>query len=75
VLTVSNLRKRYGPQTILDGTNWFVPPGKRVGLVGANGSGKSTLLRIIAGAVATDDGDLALRKAPSVAAAPSSSTR
>jgi ATP-binding cassette subfamily F protein 3 len=66
VLTVSNLRKRYGPQTILDGTNWFVPRGKRVGLVGANGSGKSTLLRIIAGEVETDDGDVALPKATSV---------
>jgi ATP-binding cassette subfamily F protein 3 len=66
VLTVSNLRKRYGPQTILDGTNWFVSPGKRVGLVGANGSGKSTLLRIIAGEVEADDGDIALPKGASV---------
>ncbi|MFI5396583.1 MAG: ABC-F family ATP-binding cassette domain-containing protein [Candidatus Binatia bacterium] len=62
MLTISNLRKRYGSQTVLDGVNWFVPDGCRVGLVGANGSGKSTLLRLIAGQVEADDGVIAVPK-------------
>jgi ATP-binding cassette, subfamily F, member 3 len=62
VLTISNLRKRYGGQTVFDGLNWFVPDTARVGLVGANGSGKSTLLRIIAGEVEPDDGAIVVPK-------------
>ena len=63
VLTITNLRKRYGGQTVLDGINWFVPDGARVsGLVGANGSGKSTLLRLIAGQVEPDDGSIVVPK-------------
>jgi ATP-binding cassette subfamily F protein 3 len=62
MLTISNLRKRYGGQVVLDGLNWFVPEGGRVGLVGANGSGKSTLLRVVAGEVEPDDGIVAVPK-------------
>ncbi|MFN8624459.1 MAG: ABC-F family ATP-binding cassette domain-containing protein [Candidatus Binatia bacterium] len=62
MLTISNLRKGYGGQTVLDGANWFVPDGCRVGLVGANGSGKSTLLRLVAGLVEPDDGTIAVPK-------------
>lgn len=66
VLTITNLRKRYGGQTVLDGINWFVPEGARVGLVGANGSGKSTLLRMIAGQVEPDDGSIVVPKSCTV---------
>ena len=62
VLTVSNLTKRYGSQSVLEGINWFVPDGARVGLVGANGSGKSTLLRMIAGQVEPDSGSIVVPK-------------
>ena len=62
MLTISNLRKRYGSQVVLDGLNWFVPEGARVGLVGANGSGKSTLLRVVAGEVEPDDGSVVVPK-------------
>ncbi len=66
MLTINNLRKRYGGQTVLDGINWFVPERCRVGLVGANGSGKSTLLRLIAGQLEPDDGVIAMPKDCSV---------
>jgi ATP-binding cassette, subfamily F, member 3 len=66
VLTISNLRKRYGGQIVLDGMNWFVPDGARVGLVGANGSGKSTLLRMVAGEVEPDDGAIVVPKGTTV---------
>ena len=62
MLTITNLRKRYGSQAVLDGINWFVPDASRVGLVGANGSGKTTLLRLIAGQLEPDDGGVAAPK-------------
>jgi len=66
VLTITNLRKRYGGQVVFDGVNWFVADGCRVGLVGANGSGKSTLLRLIAGLAEADDGGIVVPKDTSV---------
>ena len=33
----------------LDGVNFFLTEGDRVGLIGKNGSGKTTLLRVLAG--------------------------
>jgi ATP-binding cassette subfamily F protein 3 len=62
VLTLSNIRKRYGGQVVLDGANWFVPDRGRVGLVGANGSGKSTLMRMVAGQIEPDTGTIATPK-------------
>jgi ATP-binding cassette subfamily F protein uup len=37
-----------GPRRLLDGVNWQLGPGDRVGVVGVNGSGKTTLLRLMA---------------------------
>lgn len=40
----------YGPQrTVLDGCDFALESGERVGLLGANGSGKTTLLALIVG--------------------------
>jgi polar amino acid transport system permease protein len=44
---VTDLRKTYGAQTVLDGLNLTVRVGEVVALLGASGSGKSTLLRCI----------------------------
>jgi polar amino acid transport system permease protein len=44
---VRDLRKSYGPQTVLEGLNLTVRVGEVVALLGASGSGKSTLLRCI----------------------------
>jgi ATP-binding cassette subfamily F protein 3 len=56
VLTLDNLSKSYGGQTILDGVSWSMTDDARVGLVGLNGAGKSTLLKMIAEVVAPDSG-------------------
>jgi polar amino acid transport system permease protein len=44
---VRDLRKSYGPQTVLRGLNLTVRVGEVVALLGPSGSGKSTLLRCI----------------------------
>jgi ATP-binding cassette, subfamily F, member 3 len=56
VLTVTNLSKSYGRDTILDEVTFTVNPGERVGLTGRNGSGKTTLFRMITGEEEPDGG-------------------
>ena len=58
------LSKSYGAQRALDHVDFEVAAGEVVGLVGANGAGKSTLLKILAGAIAPDEGELSLDGQP-----------
>ncbi len=46
------------PRVLLDGLDWILGPGDRLGLVGVNGSGKTTVLRLLAGAHAPAAGRL-----------------
>jgi ATP-binding cassette, subfamily F, member 3 len=55
-LDVADLKKRFGPEPVLEGVTFELRPGDRVGLVGPNGSGKTTLLRILAGRDEADSG-------------------
>jgi ATP-binding cassette subfamily F protein 3 len=56
LLDVVDVRKRFGPDPVLQGVTFELRPGERVGLVGPNGSGKTTLLRILAGKDEADAG-------------------
>src|SRR5688572_293005 len=58
------LGKTFGPTRALDNVDFELSAGEVKGLVGANGAGKSTLLKIMAGALAPDQGELRLEGKP-----------
>ncbi|MGD8375266.1 MAG: ATP-binding cassette domain-containing protein, partial [Acidobacteriota bacterium] len=49
MVSIADLGKDYGAQTLFRGASLTFGVGNRYGVVGANGSGKSTLLRLLAG--------------------------
>lgn len=49
MLTVNQLAKNYGVDTLFENVSFTVNAGERVGLVGPNGCGKTTLLKILTG--------------------------
>lgn len=56
VLQVDNLKKAYGPVTIVENFSMKVHAGEAVALTGRNGAGKSTVLRCLVGADRPDEG-------------------
>ena len=58
MLQASNIYKRYGDVSLLEGISFVVNPGDRIGLIGPNGCGKSTLLRILTGREQPDTGSV-----------------
>jgi len=62
MISVSNLGKNFGPQTLFSGVSLQFNPGNRYGLVGANGSGKSTFLKMLTGGEPPSEGLVALPK-------------
>ena len=58
ILTVTDLTKHYGGNTVFEGLSWQIGKGKKIGLVGANGAGKSTLFKLIAAELQPDEGSI-----------------
>jgi iron complex transport system ATP-binding protein len=51
VISVADVRVRYGAVAALDGVTEHAAPGEWLGVIGPNGAGKTTLLRAVAGHV------------------------
>jgi ATPase subunit of ABC transporter with duplicated ATPase domains len=60
VATLEGVTKRYGRRTVHDHVNLSIRRGERWCVMGKNGAGKSTLLKMVAGALAPDEGDVKL---------------
>jgi branched-chain amino acid transport system ATP-binding protein len=60
ILIATKIGKRFGGFVALDGVDFTVAPGERVGLLGPNGSGKSTLVNCLTGALRNDGGEVLL---------------
>ena len=56
VLEITNLTKRYGRITAVNGLNLDVEAGQIMGVLGPNGSGKTTTLGIVLGITKADNG-------------------
>ncbi|QTA80965.1 putative ABC transporter, ATP-binding protein [Desulfonema limicola] len=62
MISVENLSKSFGGQTLFDQAGFRINSGERVGLVGRNGHGKTTLFRMIIGKESPDSGNIILPK-------------
>ena len=60
LISVHELRKRFGDFEALKGVSFAVSPGEIVGLIGANGAGKSTSMRVILGLEAATSGQVSV---------------
>jgi ABC-2 type transport system ATP-binding protein len=56
VVAVTDLSRRFGAKTVLDGVSLYVPKGCVFGLVGENGAGKTTLIKHILGLLDAEAG-------------------
>jgi ATP-binding cassette subfamily F protein 3 len=54
---LSDVAIGYGDKTILQGLNWRIDAGARIGLLGPNGAGKSTLIKLLAGSLRPSHGE------------------
>jgi ABC-2 type transport system ATP-binding protein len=56
MIETTQLTKRYGTKTAVDGISFKVEPGQVLGFLGPNGAGKSTTMKMIAGFLAPTSG-------------------
>jgi ATPase subunit of ABC transporter with duplicated ATPase domains len=60
VAVIEGLAKAYGKRVIYEDFNLTIRRGERWAVMGRNGAGKTTLLKMLAGALAPDDGEVRL---------------
>jgi ATP-binding cassette subfamily F protein 3 len=60
VVTLKQAAVSYGEKRVIRPTDWVLPRGARVAIVGINGAGKTTLLRLLSGAQRPTSGDARL---------------
>jgi ABC-2 type transport system ATP-binding protein len=58
VLQASNLSKRFGGFTAVDGISFSIGPGEILGLLGPNGAGKTTTIQMLLGLVTPTTGSI-----------------
>ena len=63
-LSLSGVKKSFGPIAVLHGVALTVQPGEVHGLLGENGAGKSTLLNILSGVFSLSEGSVSIDGTP-----------
>jgi ABC-2 type transport system ATP-binding protein len=58
VLQATNLSKRFGEFTAVDGISFSIKPGEILGLLGPNGAGKTTTIQMLLGLVTPTTGSI-----------------
>jgi ABC-2 type transport system ATP-binding protein len=58
MLTLAEVRKRFGPVQALDSCSFSVDRGRMLGFLGPNGAGKTTTMRAVFGLVQLDGGEV-----------------
>ncbi len=58
MIEITNLSKRFGELTAVDGVSFQVDRGDVLGFLGPNGAGKSTTMKMITGFIAPDAGSI-----------------
>ncbi len=58
IIELNDVKKSFGPVSVLKGVSLKVYPGKITALVGDNGAGKSTLIKGLAGVQPYDEGEV-----------------
>ncbi len=61
-ISIKNLTKRYGTQTILNNISFQLTQKNSIGIIGESGCGKSTLLRQLAGIETPDSGEILINQ-------------
>jgi ABC-2 type transport system ATP-binding protein len=64
VIVLTDLVKRYGAFTAVDGVSLEVPPGEIHGFLGPNGAGKTTTIRMVMNITAADSGEIRILGSP-----------
>ncbi len=62
LITINNLSKSFGNDTVFEDVSVSVPNNGRIGLIGENGTGKTTLLKLILGEELPDGGTIQISK-------------
>ena len=58
MLSILDIRKRFGEVQALDGCSFSVARGRMLGFLGPNGAGKTTVMRAVFGLVQLDAGEV-----------------
>jgi ATP-binding cassette subfamily F protein 3 len=67
MITLRAVTLRRGGERLLEGVDWSVFPGQKIGVVGPNGSGKTSLLALIRGELHCEAGDVQVQPGITIA--------